>query len=84
MASKGALVVCSLLVFYALVHGEAGHEKAQQEADDTGHGLEKREATYEAANGDGSAAEMEEGTDTERQRRSGVCRLLCQRICISL
>ena len=59
MASKGALVVCSLFVFYAMVHCEAGHEKAQQEVDDTGHGLEKREATDEAANGEASASEIE-------------------------
>ena len=75
--------MCSLLVLFALVHGEAGHEKAEQEVDVSGHGLdrESREATDAITNEDASASEIKEEIEIERQRRSCMCRLLCRRIC---
>ena len=78
MRPRRALIVCSLLVFIALVHGEAGHEKAEQEVDAIEHGLdrERRELTDIETNVDASATGYEEGTSLERHERSGMCRLL--------
>ena len=88
MWPRRALIVCSLLVFFALVHGEAGHEKAEQEVDASEHGLDRqrRELTDIETNVDASATEYEEGTSLERHERSRMCRLLnvsfaCESIC---
>ena len=70
--------MCSLLVFFALVHGEAGHETAEQEVDASEHGLdrERRELADTETSVDASATEYEEGMSLERHERSGMCRLL--------
>ena len=80
--------MCSLLVFIALVHGEAGQEKAEQEVDASEHGLdrERRELADIETDVDASATEYDEGTALERHERSRMCRLLnvsfaCETIC---
>ena len=88
MWPRRALIVCSLLVFIALVHGEAGHEKAEQEVDASEHGLdrERRELADIETSVDASVTEYEEGTSLERHKRQRMCRLLnvsfaCENIC---
>ena len=78
MWPKGALVVCSLLVFFALVHGEAGHEKAEQEVDVSEHELdrERRETKDVETSVDASATEYEDGASPERHKRQRMCHLL--------
>ncbi|KAI0225085.1 hypothetical protein LSAT2_023954, partial [Lamellibrachia satsuma] len=77
MRLKGIFVACCLLVFLAVVHGEAGHDETEHVDDDQEYELdrERREAGDTETNVDGPAAEKEEGKVIDREKRCMFTRL---------
>ena len=77
MRLKGIFVACCLLVFLAVVHGEAGHDETEHVDDDQEYELdrERREAGDTETNVDGPAVEKGEGevTDREKRHRMSTC-----------